>query len=77
MNKKNDPEYKELLNNKSKMYQELNKDKIDTEKIKEYYKNYYFNKTGKEVVSKLETLTIEKIAEILIVNKKFKLLNIE
>ena len=59
------------------MYQELNKDKIDTEKIKEYCKNYYFNKTGKEVVSKLETLTIEKIAEILIVNKKFKLLNIE
>ncbi len=59
------------------MYQELNKDKIDTEKIKEYYKNYYFNKTGKEVVSKLETLTIEKIAEILIVNKKLKFLNIE
>jgi hypothetical protein len=55
------------------MYQELNKDKIDTEKIREYCKNYYFNKTGKEVVSKLETLTIEKIAEILIVNKLFNI----
>ncbi len=38
MNKKNYPEYKELLNNKSNFYQKLNKDKIDKEKIKEYYK---------------------------------------
>ena len=50
MNKKNDPEYKELLNNKSKQYQELNKVKIDKEKMKEYYKNYYFNNKVKEVV---------------------------
>jgi len=38
MNKKNYPEYKELLNNKSNFYQKLNKDKIDKENIKEYYK---------------------------------------
>jgi len=74
--KKNDPEYKELLNIKSKMYQELNKEKIDKEKAKEYYKNYYFNKKVKEVVLKLETLTVEQIAEILVINKKVKLLNV-
>ena len=33
----NDSEYKELLNNKSKMYPELNKEKIDKEKIKQYF----------------------------------------
>ena len=42
MNKKNDPEYKELLNIKLTQYQELNQDKIDKDKIKEYYENYYF-----------------------------------
>jgi hypothetical protein len=67
--KKNDPEYKELLNIKSKMYQELNKEKIDKEKKKEYYKNYYFNKKVKEVVLKLETLTVEQIAEILVIKR--------
>jgi hypothetical protein len=29
--------YQELLNNKSKMYPELNKEKIDKEKIKQYF----------------------------------------
>jgi hypothetical protein len=64
--------YQELLNNKSKMYPELNKEKIDKEKIKQYF----FLKKIKEAVSKLETSTIGKIAEILIVNKKIELLNI-
>jgi hypothetical protein len=35
-----------------------------------------FDKKVKEVVSKLETLTIEQIAEILVINKKVKVLNV-
>jgi hypothetical protein len=35
-----------------------------------------FDKKVKEVVSKLETLTIEQIAEILVINKKGKVLNV-
>ena len=45
-----DPEYEELLNKKAKHYQESTKAKIDTEKIKEYYENYIYNKKLKEVV---------------------------
>lgn len=66
--KKNDPEYKEHYKNYSKEYY-----KINSEKTKEYYKNYNYNKKIKEVVEKLENLGILKIAEIIINNKKVKL----
>ena len=43
------------------------------EKNKEYYQNYRYEKKLKEVTQKLESLGIEKIAEIVIANKKHKM----
>lgn len=50
--KKKDHEYKELLNKRTQIYQENNKDKIN----KDYDKNYYFNKKSKRSCFKIRKI---------------------
>jgi hypothetical protein len=68
--RKDDLEYKEHTRQYAKEYYKAN-----NEKTKEYYKNYNYNKKLKEVTHKLEILGMDKLAEILISNKKLKLLD--
>jgi hypothetical protein len=68
--RKDDPEYKEHCKQYAKEYY-----KINNEKTKEYYKNYYYNKKLKDVTHKLEILGMDKVAELLINNKKVKILD--
>ena len=63
---KDEPEFKEYKIKHVKAYQEKNK---------EYYTNQRHERRLKEVVEKLEELGFERIAEILIANKKVKLLD--
>ena len=63
---KDDPVFKEYNKSHVKVYQQNNK---------EYYANYRYEKRLKDVVEQLEDLGFEKIAEILIANKKVKLLD--
>ena len=83
---KEKPEFQESIAKNSKNYYERHKDdpvfkeynkshvKEYQTKNKEYYANYRYEKRLKEVVEQLEDLGFEKIAEILIANKKVKLL---
>ena len=82
---KNNPDFLENIKKNSKIYYERHKDepefkevqrlraKEHQEKNKEYYQNYRYEKKLKEVTQKLESLGIEKIAEIVIANKKHKM----
>ncbi len=63
---KDEPEFKEYKIKHVKAYQEKNK---------EFYTNQRHERRLKEVVEKLEDLGFERIAEILIANKKVKLLD--
>jgi hypothetical protein len=85
---KNDPDFQENIKKNSKIYYERHKDepefreaqrlraKKHREKNKEYYQNYRYEKKVKEVVQRLETLGFERISEILIANKKVKILDV-
>jgi hypothetical protein len=68
--RKDEPEYKEHSRQYAKEYYKAN-----NEKTKEYYKNYHYNKKLKDVTHKLEILGMDKIAEMLINNKKVKMLD--
>ena len=84
---KQKPEFLERIARNSKIYYERHKDdpvfkeynkshvKEYQTKNKEYYANYRYEKRVKEVVEQLEDLGFEKIAQILIANKKVKLLD--
>ena len=84
---KEKPEFLERIAKNSKIYYERHKDepefkeykkqhvKVYQEKNKEYYTNQRHERRLKEVVEKLEELGFERIAEILIANKKVKLLD--
>jgi len=85
---KNDPDFQENIKKNSKIYYERHKDepefkeaqrlraKQHSEKNKEYYQNYRYEKKVREVTQKLESFGFERIAEILIVNKKVKMLDV-
>jgi hypothetical protein len=85
---KNDPDFQENIKKNSKIYYERHKDepefreaqrlraKQHSEKNKEYYQNYRYEKKVKEVTQKLESFGFERIEEILIVNKKVKMLDV-
>jgi hypothetical protein len=85
---KNDPDFLENIKKNSKIYYERHKDepefreaqrlraKEHSVKNKEYYQNYRYEKKVKEVTQKLESFGFERIAEILIANKKVKLLDV-
>ena len=85
---KNDLDFQENIKKNSKIYYERHKDepefreaqrlraKQHSEKNKEYYQNYRYEKKVKEVTQKLESFGFERIAEILIANKKVKLLDV-
>ena len=82
---KEKPEFIERIAKNSKIYYERHKDepafkeynkshvKEYQEKNKEYYANYRYEKRLKDVVEKLEDLGFEKIAHILLANKKTKI----
>jgi hypothetical protein len=84
---KEKPEFLERVAKNSKIYYDRHKDepefkaykiqhvKAYQEKNKEYYANYRHEKRLKEVIEQLEDLGFNKIAEILIANKKVKLLD--
>jgi hypothetical protein len=73
--KKNDPEYKEKQANKIKKYYETHKDEIEyKERNKENVLKYYHKKKLNESIEILEKIGFEKLAEILIINKKMKLI---
>ena len=84
---KGDPDFLLRIAKNSKIYYDRHKDepefkaykiqhvKAYQEKNKEYYTNLRHEKRLKEVVEKLEDLGFERIAEILIANKKVKLLD--
>ena len=84
---KEKPEFIERIAKNSKIYYERHKDepafkdynkahvKEYQTKNKEYYANYRYEKRLKDVVEKLEDLGFEKIAHILLANKKVKLLD--
>ena len=85
---KNDLDFQENIKKNSKIYYERHKDepefkeaqrlraKQHSEKNKEYYQNYRYEKKVREVTQKLESFGFERIAEILIANKKVKLLDV-
>jgi len=85
---KNDPDFQENIKKNSKIYYERHKDepefreaqrlraKQHSEKNKEYYQNYRYEKKVREVTQKLESFGFERIAEILIANKKVKMLDV-
>ena len=85
---KNDPDFQENIKKNSKIYYERHKDEAEfreaqrlrakqhSEKNKEYYQNYRYEKKVREVTQKLESCGFERIAEILIANKKVKMLDV-
>ena len=85
---KNDPDFQENIKKNSKIYYERHKDEAEfreaqrlrakqhSEKNKEYYQNYRYEKKVREVTQKLESFGFERIAEILIANKKVKMLDV-
>jgi len=85
---KNDPDFQENIKKNSKIYYERHKDEAEfreaqrlrakqhSEKNKEYYQNYRYEKKVREVTQKLESFGFERIAEILIANKKVKLFDV-
>ena len=84
---KEKPEFLERIAKNSKIYYERHKDepefkeykkqhvKVYQEKNKEYYTNLRHEKRLKDIVDKLEELGLERIAEILMVHKKTKILD--
>ncbi len=84
---KDDPNYKEKIANNSKRYYEQNKEKqIETckqyyaenrEKLLQYSKDKRKENKIKAVVSKLENISVEDLAKILIEARKTKLLEIQ
>ncbi len=83
---KDDPNYKEKIANNSKRYYEQNKEKqIETckqyyaenkEKLLQYSKDKRKENKIKAVVSKLENISVEDLAKILIEARKTKLIEI-
>ena len=84
---KDDPNYKEKIANNSKRYYEQNKEKeIETckqyyaenkEKLLQYSKDKRKENKIKAVVSKLENMSVEDLAKILIEARKTSLLDFE
>jgi hypothetical protein len=84
---KDDPNYKEKIANNSKRYYEQNKEKqIETckqyyaenkEKLLQYSKDKRKENKMKAVVSKLENISMEDLAKILIEARKTSLLDFE
>ena len=84
---KDDPNYKEKIANNSKKYYEQNKEKqIETckqyyaenkEKLLQYSKDKRKENKIKAVVSKLENISVEDLAKILIEARKTSLLDFE
>jgi hypothetical protein len=84
---KDDPNYKEKMANNSKRYYEQNKEKqIETckqyyaenkEKLLQYSKDKRKENKMKAVVSKLENISVEDLAKILIEARKTSLLDFE
>ena len=84
---KDDPNYKEKMANNSKRYYEQNKEKqIETckqyyaenkEKLLQYSKDKRKENKMKAVVSKLENISMEDLAKILIEARKTSLLDFE
>ena len=84
---KDDPNYKEKIANNSKRYYEQNKEKqIETckqyyaenkEKVLQYSKDKRKENKIKAVVSKLENISVEDLAKILIEARKTSLLDFE
>jgi hypothetical protein len=84
---KDDPNYKEKIANNSKRYYEQNKEKqIETckqyyaenkEKLLQYSKDKRKENKIKAVVSKLENISVEDLAKILIEARKTSLLDFE
>jgi|694.fasta_scaffold30703_6 hypothetical protein len=84
---KDDPNYKEKIANNSKRYYEQNKEKqIETckqyyaenkEKLLQYSKDKRKENKMKAVVSKLENISVEDLAKILIEARKTSLLDFE
>jgi hypothetical protein len=84
---KDDPNYKEKIANNSKRYYEQNKEKqIETckqyyaenkEKLLQYSKDKRKENKIKAVVSKLENISVEDLAKILIEARKTSLLEFE
>jgi len=84
---KDDPNYKEKIANNSKRYYEQNKEKqIETckqyyaenkEKLLQYSKDKRKENKIKAVVSKLENISVEDLAKILIESRKTSLLDFE
>ena len=84
---KDDPNYKEKIANNSKRYYEQNKEKqIETckqyyaenkEKLLQYSKDKRKENKMKVVVSKLENISVEDLAKILIEARKTSLLDFE
>ena len=84
---KDDPNYKEKIANNSKRYYEQNKEKqIKTckqyyaenkEKLLQYSKDKRKENKMKAVVSKLENISVEDLAKILIEARKTSLLDFE
>jgi hypothetical protein len=83
---KDDPNYKEKIANNSKRYYEQNKEKqIETckqyyaenkEKLLQYSKDKRKENKIKAVVSKLENISVEDLAKILIEARKTKLIEV-
>ena len=83
---KDDPNYKEKIANNSKRYYEQNKEKqIETckqyyaenkEKLLQYSKDKRKENKMKAVVSKLENISVEDLAKVLIEARKTKLIEI-
>jgi hypothetical protein len=89
--KKEDPEFVEMMREKAKTYYTVNKDvpeykeqhrlytkkyyEMNRDRTNEYYQNYHHNKKVKELTQRLETFGFEKIATIVIANKKTKMFN--
>ncbi len=85
---KDKPEFLENIKKNSKIYYDRHKDEPEFKEYhrlraiehqqqnKEYYQTYRYHKKLNEVIRTLEGLGFEKIAEIVIANKKVKIFNV-
>ena len=85
---KDKPEFLENIKKNSKIYYDRHKDEPEFKEYhrlraiehqqqnKEYYQTYRYNKKLNEVIQTLEGLGFEKIAKILIANKKVKMFDV-
>jgi hypothetical protein len=85
---KDKPEFLENIKKNSKIYYDRHKDEPEFKEYhrlraiehqqqnKEYYQTYRYKKKLNEVIQTLEGLGFEKIAEILIANKKVKMFDV-